>query len=327
MPVLYLAEQGATIRKKGDTLVVTKNDSDLQVIPASKVDQVVIFGNVNITTPVIHYLLDEGKDCVFCSSTGRYHGRLFSTESKYGLLRRAQFEAVTTQGNIKLEDFKGTWLVMFSHPADFTPVCTTEFIAFAEIHSKLREINCELMGLSIDSVSSHIAWIRNIEAIFGVKVEFPIIADSNKEVASKYGMLMPGESKTETSRCVFIIDDKQIIRTMIYYPLTTGRNMEEILRVIIALQTTDKNGVATPANWKPGDKVICINDNNLYHVPVRCICAGLIYTVSEVFRCKCGNVYIRLDEVYKFYNMWCPKCNTSDYTIMYFHIERFRPLE
>jgi peroxiredoxin (alkyl hydroperoxide reductase subunit C) len=167
-----------------------------------------------------------------------------------------QFEAVTTQGNIKMEDFKGTWLVMFSHPADFTPVCTTEFIAFAEIHSKLRELNCELMGLSIDSVSSHIAWIRNIEAIFGVKVEFPIIADSNKEVALKYGMLMPGESKTETSRCVFIIDDKQIIRTMIYYPLTTGRNTEEILRVITALQTTDKNGVATPANWKPGDKVI-----------------------------------------------------------------------
>lgn len=95
MPVLYLAEQGATIRKKGDTLVITKNESDLQVIPTSKVDQVVIFGNVNITTPVIHYLLDEGKDCVFCSSTGRYHGRLFSTESKYGLLRRAQFEAVT----------------------------------------------------------------------------------------------------------------------------------------------------------------------------------------------------------------------------------------
>ncbi|MDD5660206.1 MAG: peroxiredoxin [Actinomycetota bacterium] len=167
-----------------------------------------------------------------------------------------QFEAVTTQGNLKLEDFKGTWLIMFSHPADFTPVCTTEFIAFAEIHSKLRELNCELLGLSVDSVSSHIAWVRNIEANFGIKIEYPIIADSNKEVASKYGMMMPGESKTETSRCVFIIDDKQIIRAMIYYPLTTGRNMDEILRVVIALQTTDKNAVATPANWKPGDKVI-----------------------------------------------------------------------
>jgi len=167
-----------------------------------------------------------------------------------------QFEAVTTHGTLKLEDFKGTWLVMFSHPADFTPVCTTEFMAFAQIHPKLREMNCELMGLSIDSVYSHIAWVRNIEQNFGVKIEFPVIADLNKEVASKYGMLMPQESSTETSRCVFIIDDKQVLRAMIYYPLSTGRNTEEILRIITAMQTTDKNGVATPANWKVGDKVI-----------------------------------------------------------------------
>ena len=167
-----------------------------------------------------------------------------------------QFEAVTTQGTIKLEDFKGTWLVLFSHPADFTPVCTTEFMAFADIQEDLRELNCELMGLSIDSVYAHIAWIRNIEEKLGKKITFPVIADLNKEVASKYGMVMPGESKTETSRCVFVIDDKQILRAMIYYPLTTGRNMEEILRLVRALQTTDKNGVATPANWKPGDKVI-----------------------------------------------------------------------
>ena len=167
-----------------------------------------------------------------------------------------QFEAVTTQGTIKLEDFKGTWLVLFSHPADFTPVCTTEFMAFADIQEDLRELNCELMGLSIDSVYAHIAWIRNIEEKLGKKITFPVIADLNKEVASKYGMIMPGESKTETSRCVFVIDDKQILRAMIYYPLTTGRNMQEILRLVRALQTTDKNGVATPANWKPGDKVI-----------------------------------------------------------------------
>jgi len=120
----------------------------------------------------------------------------------------------------------------------------------------LRELNCELLGLSIDSVYSHIAWARTVEEKFGQKLTFPIIADLNKEVASKYGMVMPGESKTETSRCVFIIDDKQIIRAMIYYPLTTGRNTEEILRTIKALQTTDKNGVATPANWQPGDNVI-----------------------------------------------------------------------
>jgi peroxiredoxin (alkyl hydroperoxide reductase subunit C) len=167
-----------------------------------------------------------------------------------------QFEAVTTQGTLKLEDFRGTWLVMFSHPADFTPVCTTEFVGFAKIHSKLRELNCELMGLSIDSVYSHIAWIRNIEEKLNQKITFPVIADLDRKVASLYGMIMPGESKTETSRCVFIIDDKQVLRAMIYYPLSTGRNMDEIMRVIQALQTSDKHGVATPANWRPGDKVI-----------------------------------------------------------------------
>ncbi|MBA4312338.1 MAG: peroxiredoxin [Chlorobiaceae bacterium] len=167
-----------------------------------------------------------------------------------------QFEAVTTHGNLKLSDFKGTWLIMFSHPADFTPVCTTEFLAFAQIHPELRKMNCELLGLSIDSVYSHIAWARNVEEKFNQKITFPIIADLNKEVATLYGMIMPGESKTETSRCVFVIDDKQMIRAIIYYPLTTGRNMDEILRLMQALQTTDKHGVATPANWRPGDQVI-----------------------------------------------------------------------
>lgn len=167
-----------------------------------------------------------------------------------------QFEATTTQGTIRLEDFNGSWLILFSHPADFTPVCTTEFIAFAEIQDKLREMNCALMGLSIDSTYSHIAWVRNIEEKMGVRIDFPVIADLNKEVASLYGMIMPGESKTETSRCVFIIDPAQVLRAMIYYPLTTGRNMDEILRLIQALQTTDEHEVATPANWRPGDKVI-----------------------------------------------------------------------
>ena len=167
-----------------------------------------------------------------------------------------QFEAPTTFGTIRLEDFKGSWLIMFSHPADFTPVCTTEFMAFAQLHPKLREMNCELMGLSIDSVYSHIAWVRNIETNLGQKITFPVIADLNKDVATMYGMVMPGESKTETSRCVFVIDDKQIVRAMIYYPLTTGRNTDEILRLIQALQTSDKHKVATPANWRPGDKVI-----------------------------------------------------------------------
>jgi peroxiredoxin (alkyl hydroperoxide reductase subunit C) len=167
-----------------------------------------------------------------------------------------QFEAETTFGTLKLADFAGQWLILFSHPADFTPVCTTEFMGFAKIHPQLREMNCELLGLSIDSVYSHISWVRNIEENFGVKITFPVIADLDKAVCSQYGMMMPGESKTETSRCVFVIDDKQVLRAMIYYPLTTGRNMDEMLRLVQALQTSDQHGVATPADWKPGDKVI-----------------------------------------------------------------------
>jgi len=166
------------------------------------------------------------------------------------------FEAVTTHGTLRLEDFKGSWLVLFSHPADFTPVCTTEFIAFSQAYPEFQKRGAELLGLSVDSVSSHIAWARNIQEKTGVKVPFPIIADLSKEVSIKYGMIHPGESKTETIRCVFIIDPNQVIRAILYYPLTTGRNISEILRIIDALQTTDKHGVATPANWQPGEKVI-----------------------------------------------------------------------
>jgi len=167
-----------------------------------------------------------------------------------------EFEAVTTHGVVRLSDFRDSWLVLFSHPADFTPVCTTEFVAFAEIYPELQKRKVELLGLSIDSVYSHIAWMRNIEERMKVKIPFPVIADLNKEVATLYGMIMPGESKTETSRCVFIIDPKGILRAMIYYPMALGRNMQEILRVIDGLQTADEHGVAVPANWKKGDKVI-----------------------------------------------------------------------
>ncbi len=166
------------------------------------------------------------------------------------------FEAVTTHGILKLEDFKGSWLILFSHPADFTPVCTTEFIGFAEIYTELQKRGVDLLALSVDSVSSHIAWVRNIEEKTGVKIPFPIIADLSKEVSFDYGMIHPEQSKTETVRCVFIIDPNQIIRTILYYPLTTGRNMQEILRIVDALQTTDENRVATPANWQPGDMVV-----------------------------------------------------------------------
>lgn len=166
------------------------------------------------------------------------------------------FEAVSTHGPVKLEDYQGKYLVLFSHPADFTPVCTTEFIAFSEIQRDLKKMNCELLGLSIDSVYSHIAWVRNIEEKFHVKIEFPVIADLGKEVATAYGMIMPGESNTTTSRCVFVIDGSQIMRAMIYYPFTTGRNTDEILRLVRALQLSDKNGVGTGANWHPEDEVI-----------------------------------------------------------------------
>ena len=166
------------------------------------------------------------------------------------------FKAITTHGVINLEDFKGSWLIIFSHPADFTPVCTTEFIAFAEIYPELKKRGTELLGLSVDSVTSHIAWVRNIEEKIGVKIPFPVIADLNKEVATAYGMVHPGQSATATVRCVFVIDPNQIIRLMLYYPLTTGRNMDEIIRIIDALQAADEHKVATPANWRPGDMVV-----------------------------------------------------------------------
>lgn len=166
------------------------------------------------------------------------------------------FEAETTFGVLRLEDFQGRWLILFSHPADFTPVCTTEFVGFAGLYPKFQELGVDLLGLSVDSITAHIAWIRNIEENFGIAIPFPVIADLDKKVATLYGMIMPGESKTETVRCVFIIDPKGVIRTILYYPLTTGRNLEEIFRLIQALQTTDANGVATPANWQPGEMVI-----------------------------------------------------------------------
>jgi peroxiredoxin 2/4 len=194
-----------------------------------------------------------------------------------------EFEAVTTHGAIRLSDFRDSWLVLFSHPADFTPVCTTEFVAFAEIYPELQKRKVELLGLSIDSVYSHIAWMRNIEERMKVKIPFPIIADLSKEVAELYGMIMPGESKTETSRCVFIIDPKGILRAMIYYPMALGRNMQEILRVIDGLQTADKHGVAVPANWKPGDKVIVPAPNTMEMAEER---VGQGYECVDWYLCK-----------------------------------------
>lgn len=167
-----------------------------------------------------------------------------------------EFEAISTFGKIKLSDFKGKWVVLFSHPADFTPVCTTEFVAFSKAHDEFVKRNVQLIGLSIDSIFSHLAWVQNIEKNFGVKVPFPIIEDIEMKVATLYGMVHPKASNTQAVRAVFIIDDKGILRAMVYYPLTNGRNIPEIIRLIDALQTSDKYGVATPANWTPGEKVI-----------------------------------------------------------------------
>ncbi len=166
------------------------------------------------------------------------------------------FKAVSTQGEISLSQFKGKWVVLFSHPADFTPVCSTEFIEFANSADWFKSHNVQLIGLSIDSVYSHIAWIRSIEQHFGVSIQFPVIADLDTKVAQAYGMIHPGAASTATVRCVFVIDDKGVVRAMIYYPLTSGRNIEEIKRLISALQTHEAHKVATPANWQPGDKVI-----------------------------------------------------------------------
>jgi peroxiredoxin (alkyl hydroperoxide reductase subunit C) len=166
------------------------------------------------------------------------------------------FTATTTQGPITLSSFRGKWVVLFSHPADFTPVCTTELVEFARNADKFAELNTQLMGLSIDSIYAHIAWLRNMEQNFNVKIPYPMIADLDMKVATLYGMVHPGASSTATVRCVFVIDDKGNVRAMIYYPLSNGRNVNEILRLVTALQTSDKNAVATPVNWQPGDKVI-----------------------------------------------------------------------
>ena len=166
------------------------------------------------------------------------------------------FEAKSTQGQLKLSDFKGKWVVLFSHPADFTPVCTTEFVEFAKRSDEFKKRNVQLIGLSVDSVPAHIAWIRNINQNFGVSVDFPVIADLDTKVAQKYGLIHPGASETATVRAVFVIDDKGVIRALIYYPMSLGRNIDEVLRVVDGLQTADTNACATPANWKPGEQVV-----------------------------------------------------------------------
>ena len=166
------------------------------------------------------------------------------------------FHAETTHGMRSLADYKGRWLVLFSHPADFTPVCTTEFMAFAQAHDEFQALGADLLGLSIDSTFSHLAWVRNIQDKFGVAIPFPIIADLSMRVAHAYGMVMPGASDTSAVRATFLIDPQGVLRAMVYYPLSNGRSVPEVLRLLTALQTSDAHGVATPEGWRPGAPVI-----------------------------------------------------------------------
>ena len=186
------------------------------------------------------------------------------------------FEAPTTDGVKKLEDYRGKWLILFSHPADFTPVCTTEFMAFARRHDEFQAINTELLGLSIDSHYSHVAWIRNIKEKFGVDIPFPIIADLKMDVARAYGMIHPGAADTSAVRATFVIDPNGILRAMVYYPMTNGRSIDEFLRLVKALQSSDEHAVATPEAWQPGDQVI---------VPPPATAAAAEQRVTEGYDC------------------------------------------
>ena len=174
-----------------------------------------------------------------------------------------EFVAITTQGEINFPaDYRGKWVILFSHPADFTPVCTSEFMTFVKMQNEFKSVNCELVGLSVDGLYSHIAWLRTIKdkieynGMKNMEVTFPLIEDISMNVAKKYGMIQPGESSTKAVRAVFFIDPRGTIRAMIYYPLSLGRNFDEIKRALVAMQTADKYSIATPADWRPGQDVI-----------------------------------------------------------------------
>ncbi len=195
-----------------------------------------------------------------------------------------EFTATTTQGKINFPaDYKGKWVILFSHPADFTPVCTTEFMTFASMQEEFKALDTELIGLSVDSLYAHIAWLRKIKELEwknlkDIEVTFPLIEDIKMDVANKFGMIQPGQSNTQAVRAVFVIDPKGIIRTILYYPLSTGRNFDEIKRIILALQKADAEQVATPADWRPGQDVI---------VPT----AGSCGTAKEQMESKNDDIY------------------------------------
>jgi peroxiredoxin 2/4 len=203
-----------------------------------------------------------------------------------------EFRAETTQGPIRFpQDYEGKWVIFFSHPADFTPVCTTEFMAFASMADELRELNCELLGLSIDSTFSHIAWLRTIrekieyQGMKAVEVRFPVISDLTMDVSRAFGMLQPSASTTQAVRAVFLIDPKGIVRAILYYPLSNGRNMQEIRRLLIAMQRSDEFRIATPANWQPGDEVIIPPPGSCGSAQERVDGAGGDYRCLDWFLC------------------------------------------
>lgn len=167
-----------------------------------------------------------------------------------------EFEARTTHGLRRLSDYGGRWLLLFSHPADFTPVCTSEVIAFARVYEQFAALNCDLLALSVDSTYSHVAWVQNIKEKFGVDIPFAIAEDVSMWIASMYGMIQPGASENTTVRATFLIDPEGILRSMLYYPIGVGRSIDEILRMVSAAQVCMSHDVATPEGWRPGDKVI-----------------------------------------------------------------------
>jgi peroxiredoxin (alkyl hydroperoxide reductase subunit C) len=202
------------------------------------------------------------------------------------------FVAETTQGKIRFpDDYKGKWVVFFSHPADFTPVCTTEFMTFASMADEFKKLNAELLGLSIDSTYSHIAWLRTIKekidykGMKNVEVNFPVISDLTMEVSKKFGMLQPSASTTQAVRAVFLIDPNATVRAILYYPLSNGRNMDEIKRLLTAMQNSDEHGIATPANWRPGDEVIIPPPGSCGTARDRVEKAGTDYRCLDWFLC------------------------------------------
>jgi peroxiredoxin (alkyl hydroperoxide reductase subunit C) len=166
------------------------------------------------------------------------------------------FTARTTQGEKRLSDYRGRWLVLFSHPADFTPVCTSEFVALARQADAFAAINCDLMALSVDSLYSHLAWLKDIYRRFGVKVPFPIIEDPSMAIGHAFGMVDTGSSDSATVRATFVIDPEGVVRAISWYPMNIGRSVDELLRLVTALQTSDREEASTPAGWTPGDALL-----------------------------------------------------------------------